>query len=190
MDGWINRLFRKERKVRTCPADQVQYIVDKRVIRFTEKILRIYGQDESEGLVYWAGTREGDRLIIDTAFAPKVEATRYGFHTTHLTNGHYVETINEMDRVHIAQVHSHPGSWVDHSYTDDEETAFRKTGLVSVVVPRFGSKSMVPFKRCGIHRYDNDKFERLSDGYVSAHFKEQLLNHHFLKDYSHGYPTE
>jgi|GEM_PF-1248564 len=168
--GWIRP--RRKKILRHSPKENFVYKVDKAVINFTVKILQEYGKltHKAEGVVYWAGKVRRDEFIISAAFAPAVTASRYGFLTDHYSNGLFAEFICDNELVYIAQVHSHPGIWVDHSGIDDRETAFRSEGLLSLVVPTYGNDGMFPFKRCGIHRYHNSNFDRLSDRYISKHF--------------------
>jgi hypothetical protein len=171
MAEWLNKWLAAKKRV--TPKDNLCYYVSKSVIEFTEKVLREYGNREpkAEGLVYWAGTIDGEKYFVNAAIAPRTEASRYGILTTHNANARFVDFISDNDLVYIAQVHSHPSTWVDHSDVDNKETAFRSEGLVSVVVPSFSEDGMLPFKRCGIHRYFPDGFKRLTSTYVLKHFK-------------------
>ncbi|MFT3704772.1 MAG: hypothetical protein QM802_20575 [Agriterribacter sp.] len=168
--GWISA--GPKRIVRHSPKDNINYKIDNSVIDFTSKILQQYGKlpQEAEGVVYWAGKVRREEFIVSAAFAPTVTASRYGFLTDHYSNGLFTEFICDNNLVYLAQVHSHPGICVDHSGIDDRETAFRSEGLLSLVVPTYGDNGMLPFKHCGIHRYHNSNFDRLSDRYISRHF--------------------
>lgn len=154
------------------PRDYNSYIVTKDVIDFTVNVLREYGTKKmpEEGLVYWAGKVNDNNFEVIAAVAPKTEATRYGFKTSNTSNARFVEFICDNDLQYIAQVHSHPGTIVDHSIIDNEETAFRSEGLVSIVVPLFGSRGMTPLTVCGIHRFIDGKFPRLANKYIKRHF--------------------
>lgn len=185
--GWFNKWFYKAPRV--TPGDEWVYNIDKRVIEYTVSILQEYSQriPAEEGVVYWAGTVNGNQYSITAAIAPQVSASRYGFLTDHASNAEFVEFINDNDLVYISQVHSHPEGWVDHSPIDDECTAFRSEGLLSVVVPCFGRKGMMPLLVNGIHRYHLRKFTRLSNGYVKKHFKLMITtNPVILKDFRYG----
>lgn len=172
---------------RFTPNDGKKYFIDNNVIEFTNNILRQYGNQNpsSEGVVYWAGTIQGENYNVTCAVAPQVKASRYGFLTTHSANEQFVEFLCDHELVYISQVHSHPGLWVDHSQVDDEETAFRANGLLSVVVPLFSREGILPLSQCGIHIYDVSKFKRLSNKYIKRRFEITLLNDSkiILKDF-------
>jgi len=154
------------------PRDGNNYTITQDVIAFTVEVLKEYGAKKmaEEGLVYWAGKVNDNNFEITAAVAPKTEATRYGFKTSNASNAKFVEFICDNDLQYIAQVHSHPGKMVDHSIIDNEETAFRSEGLVSIVVPLFGSTGMTPLTVCGIHRFTSGKFPRLGNKYIKRHF--------------------
>lgn len=178
--------YSEEVKTRINPPDQFIYRIDKGIIPFTEQVLREYGKGKKpcEGVVYWSGKRLSDlEVLIDCAVAPRIRARRYHFQVDHHANAAFVDFINDNDRIYISQVHSHPGTFVDHSEVDDNETAFRSEGLVSIVVPVYGRLGMLPLTECGVHRYQQNEFFRLADDYVARHF--QINDEHsslILKD--------
>lgn len=87
------------------------------------------------------------------------------------SNFDFVRALNRHNHIHIAQVHSHPGSWVDHSPGDDKLAAFKREGLLSIVIPKYCINGMFPLVRCGVHRYTNGTFVRLSPKYITTNFK-------------------
>lgn len=163
--------------------------MDTQVISFTERILQEYGKREPscEGLIYWAGKIQGNLYLITHAIAPKTKASRHGILTSHDSNARVVEYLCDNELVYISQVHTHPGIWVDHSEVDNEETAFRSEGFLSIVVPCFSRKGILPWKQCGVHLYTNSKFERLGEKYVNAKFSVKAINKQKVefKDFRH-----
>jgi hypothetical protein len=174
--GWFKRLFNKPKGF--YPRDNNQYIIDSQVMAFTDQILKDYGNKKPscEGLVYWAGKVENNKHYITHAVAPKIKASRRDIYTTHESNGVVVEYLCDNDLVYIAQVHSHPGDWVEHSEVDNEETAFRSEGLVSIVVPVFSNRGILPWSQCGFHLFTAYAFKFLSTRYVNKRFNVRKLN--------------
>lgn len=174
--GWFKRWFKKPKGY--YPRDNNQYFIDSQVMIFTDQVLKDYGNKKPscEGLVYWAGKVEGDKYYVTHAVAPKTKASRRDIYTTHESNGLVVEYLCDNELVYIAQVHSHPGNWVEHSEVDNEETAFRSEGLVSIVVPVFSERNILPWSQCGFHLYTNGAFKFLSTKYVNKRFTVHKLN--------------
>ena len=182
---WFSCFFKKPQGF--YPADNNKYYIDQLVLRFTEVVLQDYGNKSPacEGLIYWAGHIDGNKFYVTHAIAPKVAASRYGFLTTHESNAMVVEYLCDNNLIYIAQVHSHPGEWVEHSDIDNEETAFRSEGFISLVVPLFSKKGILPWKQCGVHLYTHDEFKMLSSKYVKKRFSVSNLNKQSItfKDY-------
>jgi len=183
MAGWLNT---RRGSKRITPKDDLEYVIAQEVIDFTVGVLREYGdrRPPAEGVVYWAGRRRGNQWYICAAVAPVVEASRYGFQTGYGTNGRFVSFLCDNDLQYVSQVHSHPSVWVDHSVVDDQETAFRTEGLVSIVVPSFGRNGIFPMKQCGVHVFLKGRFKRLTNKYVVRRFRlEESPYPIMLKDF-------
>jgi len=167
----LNKFFLKPKKLHN-PEDKIKYIIPLKIIQNTEKVLTAYGTIEppNEGLVYWGGIEEDNEVTIKLVVAPRTDSNSARITTSHRSNFDFVRLLNRYNVVQIAQVHSHPSDWVDHSYGDDQLAAFKSEGLLSLVVPEYCSKGMIPLTICGIHRYSNDQFVRLSETYIDNHF--------------------
>ena len=155
------------------PRDKLLYLVPFMAISHTERILHEYGKrvPPHEGLVYWGGQKDGNKITVSIVIAPKTVSDYGRVSTSPRSNFDVVRLLNEYNGVQIAQVHSHPGIWVDHSPGDDDLAAFKVNGLVSIVVPRYCHRGMTPLSGCGIHRYTNGEFIRLSSDYIKGHFR-------------------
>jgi hypothetical protein len=169
------------------PRDNLSYIIPSKAVSHTERILREYGKriPPHEGLVYWGGRREGNRITITLVIAPKTTSDYGRVITSPRSNFDVVRLLNEYNGVQVAQVHSHPGGCVDHSPGDDDLAAFKVNGLVSIVVPTYCRTGMMPLSSCGIHRYTNGEFIRLSPKYVKAHFRIDSSEGLVLEDLRH-----
>ena len=158
------------------PKDKKRYLISSKVVRDTEMILRDYAGriPPGEGLVYWAGRESSDLINVTATIAPNTESGPLRVSTSYKDNYHVVNELGKLNLIEIAQVHSHPSYWVDHSDGDDMWAAFKFDGLLSLVVPNYCDEGMRPLEKCGIHRYENGGFVRLSAKYVKEHF--QLIN--------------
>jgi len=164
--------FKIKPKPQQTPDDNFIYKLPWKAIIFTDQILMDYaGRNPSnEGLVYWAGVHENSQYIVKAVIAPETESNYGRVSTSHKSNLDFILTLNNLGLIQIAQVHSHPDDWVDHSMGDDEYAAFKIKGLVSIVVPEYCKQGLFPLACCGIHRFDDTGFIRLSKTYVKQHF--------------------
>src|SRR5947209_311352 len=106
---WLKGLKGKSRS-----TDRIMYLVNSDVIQFTEQILREYGEIEpsNEGLVYWCGKKDGDRVCVCSAVAPRATSSPGKVSTSHESNAEFVRMLSSQKLIHIGQVHSHPDKWV------------------------------------------------------------------------------
>jgi hypothetical protein len=154
------------------PKDNMKYVIPFKSILDTERVLREYARIKpaNEGLVYWGGIDSGNIITIQAVIAPQTESDIGRVSTSHRSNFYFVRTLNGYNLMQVAQVHSHPSDWVEHSIGDDKLAAFKIEGLLSIVVPEYCHKGMLPLLICGIHRYTKGNFLRLSKKYVDSHF--------------------
>jgi len=159
-------------KKHVTPKDNLVYKLPQQAIEFTDQVLKDYARSwpSNEGLVYWAGTFENSEYIVKAVIAPETESNEGRVSTSHRSNLDFILQLSKYGFVQIAQVHSHPEEWVDHTRGDDEYAAFKVEGLVSIVVPGYGKHGLLPLTKCGVHRFRDDDFIRLSHEYVKRHF--------------------
>jgi len=153
-------------------TDDFQYFIPRKAITDSERILLSFPSKRKpeEMLVYWAGIRERNKLTVKLVIAPKAETSSGRVMTSHEANFHFVRTLSSRNFIQIAQVHTHPTSWIGHSPGDSKYAAFKVKGLLSVVVPSYCRKGILPLKKCGFHRFDGRKFIKLPAKYLKGHF--------------------
>lgn len=132
------------------------------VAKKTESLLRSYGKGRHEGVVYWGGVESPGGSVVTTALSPRAATTWGSFQTDVDANFEVVGALSRMGLTLVAQVHSHPGSWVDHSEGDDAGALVRFEGYWSVVVPQYAKHGMQPLGMCGVHLFQGGAFCRLS----------------------------
>nr|WP_281719617.1 hypothetical protein [Nitrosomonas nitrosa] len=169
-EEWLKYFSPPEKKAQS-PRDDFRYLISENVISYTEAVLKEYGaiDDGHEGLVYWAGKRDGNSISINSVIAPETISSEGRVTVPPLSNFYVIQCISKAKLVQLGQVHSHPGKWVGHSYGDDANASFKRDGLLSIVVPSYCFGGMLPLKECGIHRYEGH-FVRLSKKYIQKHF--------------------
>lgn len=155
------------------PKDEKRYLISSKVIKDTERVLHDYAKKSppNEGFVYWAGMVSGNTIKATAVVAPNTESGFGRVATSHRDNFHVVNELSRLKLAEVAQVHSHPGYLVGHSEGDDTWAAFKFEGLLSLVVPNYCKDGMLPLEKCGVHRYENGGFARLSKKYVKKHFR-------------------
>jgi proteasome lid subunit RPN8/RPN11 len=105
------------------------------IVAATVDILRSCGQGRRECVVYWPAAGNGQ---VVAPIHPRHLASSRGYEVdgAWVTN-FFLELARRSERV-VAQVHSHPGDWVEMSEVDDAYVLLPSPGFLSIVVPRFG----------------------------------------------------
>lgn len=157
-------------------SDGFQYYVPLKAIKDTEHILLDFPlvNRPEEMIVFWAGTRKADKSTVILVIVPNAKTNSGSVFVSQEASFYFVKALSARALVQIAQIHTHPTSWVGHSPGDSEHAAFKVKGLLSIVVPSYCIEGMLPLEKCGVHRFDGKKFKRLPIEYISAHF--HILN--------------
>jgi hypothetical protein len=137
-----------------CPST---LLVPEAVIDVTLKLLASFGNGRHEGVVYWAGQVSRDRTIVLHAIAPDAETGPGFFRTSVEANAAVITQACSLNLELVAQVHSHPRGWVDHSDGDNQMALKPFAGSYSIVVPSYGGGSRHP-EAWGVYCWDGHRF--------------------------------
>lgn len=128
-----------------------QLFIPVQALEATYDLLQEAGKRESG--VIWYGTRdERGNGIVRLVVAPR-QRMHWGNYAVS------VEALTEI--VHrlpdgwkpLAQIHSHPGEWVEHSAYDDEMVSSHR--ILSLVFPFYGRTSEGFLQGVGVHEWQN-----------------------------------
>ena len=171
MRKWFRRLLAK-RPRRGVVANPKVWIPSAVLDQTVSVLRRSAGAagEAHEGIVYWAGCRFSNRSVVTTCIAPRAKTTRRSFETSLSANAQVVAFVANVNLEVLGQVHSHPGSNVDHSLTDDKDALMPYDGFLSVVVPHYGRRGMTPLVDCGIHVFEKGHFQRMARTGVESSF--------------------
>jgi proteasome lid subunit RPN8/RPN11 len=138
-------------------------------INAAEQHLRGSPDDKDhERVVYLGGLSLGVDSVVMTVMIPHARTTSGSFRTDTDANADVVHALIRHGLVLVGQVHTHPGTWVDHSDGDDEGALVRFEGFWSIVVPSYCREGMGTLARCGVHVFRTGAFRRLTERAVRA----------------------
>jgi len=116
-----------------------------------------------EAACFWYGLREGSDAAFIKAVVTPLQANRWGnYHVSSESVSAMSAATRPSGWVCLAQVHSHPGSFVEHSPYDDENASSQR--ILSVVVPDYGRWNGKWPQGIGVHECQNGYWHQLSDG--------------------------
>jgi proteasome lid subunit RPN8/RPN11 len=136
--------------------------ISEAVVVQTEVLLRVSRWRPHERIVYWAGFEMRTSCLVTTVIRPNAVMTGGSFRTTSQENAQAVAFMRSHNLVLIGQVHTHPSSYIDHSEGDDEDAFMRFENYLSLVVPFYARRGVLPLTACGIHRFEGNFFRRLT----------------------------
>ncbi|MDQ4123242.1 MAG: hypothetical protein M3209_17535 [Acidobacteriota bacterium] len=124
----------------------------------------------SEGVVYWFGFELGEAAVVTTLVVPDADTSWGCIRTSPQANAQALFAIVGTPLMLLGQAHSHPGSGVKHSPTDDRETFASFEGAISVVVPNYG-REQINLETCGIHRHLDGAFQYIETPEIFDHIQ-------------------
>ena len=122
------------------------------------------GRGRAEAEVLWGGRVRGDIGEILVAIEPVgvgVEARANWYRVSAGAHARVARVLEACGCVLLAQVHSHPGTDVSHSPTDDDHPFARDDGFFSIVWPEFARGATAPLRRWGVHEIRGGQWTRL-----------------------------
>lgn len=159
----LRKLFRRRKAVPEPleASSESRLIVPEALVHATHTLLASFGGGTHEGVVYWAGHTFGNTWVALEAIAPEAETGRGFFNTSSIANAKAISEACNHGLSLIAQVHSHPGGWVDHSDGDDRGAFKPFPGTYSIVVPSYARSQSEP-GQWGVYRWDGHRFSHIA----------------------------
>ena len=107
----------------------------------------------------WYGERDSQgNSTVTYVVAPRQNMSRWNYHISAEALGHVVNGLAAGWKP-VAQVHSHPGSGVEHSRYDDRMVSTRKA--LSLVFPWYGKLVGSFLEGVGVHEWQEDYWHLL-----------------------------
>jgi hypothetical protein len=163
------------RSKRTFPRLPVQpvrgrVLVTNAAVTATEQLLPTYrGPDgDHEGIVFWCGREMGDATVITTAIAPDAKHSVGRVMCDQDAIEQVSDAAHALGLGVLAQVHSHPGPWTEHSEGDDYMVLMPFEGMLSLVVPHYARHGLLPLHSLGVHQFQDGRWVLLEAASVRA----------------------
>lgn len=114
-------------------------LVSRAVLRRTHEYFLPYWRAGVETACFWFGVDAGQLQVVTTVAVPKLYQTR-GNYTVEMTSLRRLAAgMRASGLTNLAQLHTHPSDWVDHSPYDDERAYSTREGALSLVWAYYGS---------------------------------------------------
>jgi proteasome lid subunit RPN8/RPN11 len=117
-----------------------------------------------ESTVRWsspAALAKSDLSVVTTVVSPGQRVSQAYFEIPYDATRTMGQTLREHGLVNVAQVHTHPGSWVGHSSWDDSHAYSSRDSALSIIWPNYGS-TLPSIDDWGVHECRAGRWVRLS----------------------------
>ncbi|MBB3750816.1 hypothetical protein FHT44_003311 [Mycolicibacterium sp. BK634] len=118
-----------------------------------------------ERVAYLDGVRHrGQQVhhsVATTVTVPDAVTSPGNFTVSALAMEQAGEHFSALGLVRLAQVHTHGGSWIDHSHIDDSHAYSQRDGALSIVLPHHGAGHPWPWQT-GVHLREPAGWRRLT----------------------------
>lgn len=111
-----------------------------------------------EGLVFWAGRQIDSRTYVLSAIVPECTHARQSVMADQQQVGDAARRAWALGLGIVAQVHSHPGSWTEHSDGDDELILMPFEGMFSLVVAKYGDGGLRASESASLHQFQDGRW--------------------------------
>jgi hypothetical protein len=119
------------------------------VVDKSERLLRRWRKRET--VIYWVGVAHPEVAVVTSVIRPHQTNTRGSYDVSSRANADIVVWLCDHKLKLLAQLHTHPGSFVGHSHGDDLGAPLAFDGFYSLVVPHYGRFGVHPLNQCGVH---------------------------------------
>lgn len=131
-----------------------------KALEVTISVLRQYRR--LEAACFWYGLRDQTgNGFVKAVIAPLQVNRRGNYHIPSASISAVSAATRPAGWVCVAQVHSHPGSFVEHSSYDDDNASSQR--ILSVVIPNYGRWCEQWPSGIGVHECQNAYWHQLSD---------------------------
>ena len=133
------------------------------VLHRTHEILLPYWREGVETACFWFGVDAGQLQVVTTMALPKLYQTRGNYLVEMTSLRRMAAQMRLIGLTNLAQVHTHPTEWVNHSPYDDEHAYSTRHGSLSLVWPHYGATVGHDLHGIGVHERRNGEWSRLSE---------------------------
>lgn len=130
------------------------------VIDAAERLLPTFrGADgDHEGILFLLGVERPSATLYLSVAAPEAEHDPGRVHVRREGVLAVARVARRLGLGVLGQIHSHPGSWTEHSLGDDAMVLMPFEGMLSIVVPHYGHFGLRPLESLGVHQFQGGKW--------------------------------
>lgn len=152
--------------------DGRELFISQALLYLTFRVFETYRERSVEACCFWYGRHVSDAVSkVSAVVVPRQINRRLNFDVPSSSIPPVSEATRREGWKNLAQLHSHPGTDVEHSLYDDLHANSRRA--LSIVLPNYGAPTMNWFDDVGLHEFQNGYWHYLSaqDASNRLHFE-------------------
>jgi hypothetical protein len=146
-------------------------LVSRAVLRRTHEYFLPYWSAGVETACFWFGVDAGRFQVVTTVAAPKLYQTGGNYSVEMTSLRRLAAEMRANGLTNLAQLHTHPSDWVDHSPYDDERAYSTREGALSLVWADYGMRLGHDLSGIGVHERRGADWVRLSDAETESRIR-------------------
>jgi hypothetical protein len=124
-----------------------------------------------ETACFWFGVDAGRLQVVTTVALPKLYQTGGNYLVEMVSLRRLAAEMRSLGLTNLAQVHTHPSNWVEHSPYDDERAYSTRQGALSLVWADYGLQLRHDLSGLGIHERREGEWVRLSEAETNSRIR-------------------
>lgn len=160
----------RARPTRLYERPNLVLIVPAKALDIAFEVFGLYSAQRVEAGMFFYGERGVDGVSLVRAVVVPRQRNHWGnYHVDADAMTAVAAAVRPTGWRNLAQLHSHPGAFVEHSSYDDEQANSRRA--LSIVVPWYGTDPAVWPSAVGIHEWQSDYWHLLGGGDAEARIR-------------------
>lgn len=166
---WLSRILRRQAgpEVPAEPEEANEpapvLYVPRALLEDTHRHLLPHWRAGVEAACLWFGVENGGVRVATTLALPMLLQSAGSYRMKPSSLRSIAMEMRKQGLVAVAQVHTHPASWVGHSTYDDERAYSTREASLSFVWPDYGRRVGHDLEGIGVHERRDGRWEQLGE---------------------------
>lgn len=166
---------RRPEPIRRLPRRTLrgEFVITAAAVAEAERLLPSYRDPlgDHEGIVFLLGRQLGELTVLTSTLAPQATTTSGSVRCSSEQMGEATLAARAAGLGLLAQLHSHPADWTQHSVGDDSMVFMPFEGMLSIVAPWYGRVGLRPLQNLGVHQYQDSRWVEADPDSVRESFR-------------------
>jgi hypothetical protein len=173
MDDKIIRLVKGKQYFEDLDLVLPTVLISKTLIKKTEEGLTTFPKEPNESVVYWAGERKDNELLVKEVIIPKASTSPISFRVNSFENARIMNDLMVKNMELLAQISTRPlGADLTISLSDNEMGFLPFEGMIYIFVANYALEGITPFsQKTAVYLVKGSQHVRFSKEQIQKFFE-------------------